>query len=57
MQRGGGVQDEAYYLDRGISHESIHGLLVHGMAAQDVWLRRWRGNGRAGEAARGLKGR
>jgi len=57
VQRGGGVQDEAYYLDRGISHESIHGLLVHGMAAQDVWLRRWRGNGRAGEAARALKGR
>jgi uncharacterized damage-inducible protein DinB len=41
------VPDDAYYLDRGISHGSIHGLLVHGMAAQDVWLRRWQGDGEA----------
>jgi uncharacterized damage-inducible protein DinB len=41
------VADDAYYLHRGMSHGSIHGLLVHGMAAQDVWLRRWRGEGEA----------
>jgi uncharacterized damage-inducible protein DinB len=41
------VGDEAYYLNRGVSHGSIHALLVHGMAAQDVWLRRWQGEGEA----------
>ena len=41
------VPDGAYYLHRGMSHGSIHGLLVHGMGAQDVWLRRWRGEGEA----------
>src|SRR4051812_21935727 len=42
-----GVPDAAYHLERGISHGSIHGLLVHCMAAQQVWLRRWRGSGDA----------
>jgi uncharacterized damage-inducible protein DinB len=41
------VSDHEYYLPRGFSHGSIHGLLVHGMAAQDVWLRRWQGDGKA----------
>ncbi len=41
------VSDYEYYLSRGFSHGSIHGLLVHGMAAQIVWLERWRGNGEA----------
>lgn len=43
-----GIPDAEYYRHRGLSHGSIHRLLVHGMAAQRVWLRRWRG---AGEAA------
>jgi uncharacterized damage-inducible protein DinB len=41
------VSDHEYYLPRGFSHGSIHGLLVHGMAAQDVWLSRWQGDGEA----------
>jgi uncharacterized damage-inducible protein DinB len=41
------VADYEYHLSRGFSHGSIHGLLVHGMAAQDVWLRRWQGDGEA----------
>jgi uncharacterized damage-inducible protein DinB len=41
------VPDDAYHLHRGISHGSIHGLLVHCMAAQTVWLRRWQGDGDA----------
>lgn len=41
------VPDDAYYLPRGVSHGSIHALLVHGMAAQIVWLKRWRGEGDA----------
>lgn len=41
------VRDDAYYMPRGVSHGSIHALLVHSMAAQDVWLRRWRGDGDA----------
>lgn len=41
------VAEDEYYRPRGFSHGSIHGLLVHGMAAQDVWLRRWEGSGEA----------
>ncbi len=41
------VPDHEYHLPRGFSHGSIHGLLVHEMAAQDVWLRRWQGDGEA----------
>jgi uncharacterized damage-inducible protein DinB len=41
------VPDEPYYQDRGVSHGSIHALLVHSMAAQEVWLRRWQGEGEA----------
>ncbi|SIN78077.1 Uncharacterized damage-inducible protein DinB (forms a four-helix bundle) [Singulisphaera sp. GP187] len=41
------VPDREYHLRRGFSHGSIHGLLVHGMAAQEVWLQRWRGDGQA----------
>jgi uncharacterized damage-inducible protein DinB len=41
------VSDHEYHLPRGFSHGSIHGLLVHEMAAQDVWLRRWHGDGEA----------
>ena len=41
------VPDGEYHLPRGFSFGSIHGLLVHGMASQEVWLRRWQGDGEA----------
>jgi uncharacterized damage-inducible protein DinB len=37
------VPDEGYYNDQQISIGSIHRLLVHSMAAQWIWLSRWRG--------------
>lgn len=37
------VEDEAYFKDQGISLGSIHKLQVHMMAAQWIWLCRWRG--------------
>src|SRR4051812_15176947 len=37
------VPEDGYYKDQGISIGSIHKLLVHCMAAQWVWLSRWRG--------------
>ena len=37
------VPDEEYYKDQGISFGSIHKLMVHCMAAQWLWLSRWRG--------------
>ncbi len=37
------VPDEGYYREQGISIGSIHKLLVHEMAAQWIWLSRWRG--------------
>ena len=40
------VPEEGYYKDQGISIGSIHKLLVHCMAAQWVWLSRWRGESR-----------
>jgi uncharacterized damage-inducible protein DinB len=30
--------------DRGVSHQSIHGTLVHLLFAEWVWLARWKGN-------------
>ena len=47
MEASQTVSDHEYYLPRGFSHGSIHGLLVHEMAAQGVWLRRWHGDGEA----------
>jgi uncharacterized damage-inducible protein DinB len=35
---------EEYYKARGMSLGSIHNLLVHLMAAEWLWLERWRGN-------------
>jgi uncharacterized damage-inducible protein DinB len=35
--------DEGYYKEQGISIGSLHKLLVHCMAAQWLWLSRWRG--------------
>src|SRR5262245_32845651 len=37
------VGDDGYYKEQGISIGSIHKLLVHSMAAQWIWLSRWRG--------------
>jgi uncharacterized damage-inducible protein DinB len=37
------VADDAYYKDQGISFGSVHKLMVHCMAAQWIWLSRWRG--------------
>jgi uncharacterized damage-inducible protein DinB len=37
------IPDDEYYKDRQISAGSIHKLLVHAMAAQGLWLQRWRG--------------
>lgn len=38
------VPDEAYYKEQQISIGSIHKLLVHCMAAEWIWLSRWRGD-------------
>lgn len=37
------VPEEEYHKDRGISAGSLHGLLLHAMAAQFVWLERFHG--------------
>jgi uncharacterized damage-inducible protein DinB len=37
------VNDEGYYREQGMSLGSIHKLMVHAMAAQWIWLCRWRG--------------
>ncbi len=36
--------EEACYREQGISIGSVHKLAVHCMAAQWLWLERWRGN-------------
>jgi uncharacterized damage-inducible protein DinB len=43
MRAARSVPDEGYYREQGISAGSIHKLLVHAMAAQWLWLCRWRG--------------
>lgn len=37
------VPEEEYHKDRGISAGSLHALLLHAMAAQWIWLHRFRG--------------
>jgi uncharacterized damage-inducible protein DinB len=37
------LPDEEYYKERGISLGSIHKLMAHSMAAERVWLSRWKG--------------
>ena len=44
MRAARSVPDEGYYREQGISAGSIHKLLVHVMAAQWLWLSRWRGD-------------
>ena len=39
-----GVAEPEYYAARNFSAGSLHKLLVHAMAAQCVWLSRWRGS-------------
>ena len=36
------IIEPEYYAERGFSAGSLHKLLVHTMAAQQVWLARWR---------------
>lgn len=43
LAAGRSVPDEGYYKDQQISHGSVHKLLVHAMAAEWIWLSRWRG--------------
>jgi len=38
----GALSDEEYHREQGISLGSVHKLLVHGMAAQWLWLLRWK---------------
>ena len=38
-----GIDGQPYYAARDFSAGSLHKLLVHAMAAQWVWLSRWRG--------------
>ena len=38
------VSVEELMRDRGVSHQSIHGTLLHMLFAEWVWLERWRGN-------------
>ncbi|HEV3121245.1 MAG TPA: DinB family protein [Isosphaeraceae bacterium] len=39
-----GLSAEEYYKARGVSLGSIHNLMVHLMAAERLWLERWRGS-------------
>ena len=34
---------EQYTKDLGSSHGGIHGTLVHSMGAEEIWLKRWKG--------------
>lgn len=34
---------DQYTKDLGSSHGGIHGTLVHAMAAEEIWLKRWKG--------------
>lgn len=42
------LNDEEYRRNLGASHRSIHGTLVHMLAAEWIWLERWRGASPAG---------
>ena len=43
LHAAGGVSDVEYYKERNISMGSIHKVLVHAMAAEWLWLSRWKG--------------
>ena len=38
------IKVEEQLFDRGVSHQSIHGTLLHMLFAEWVWLNRWQGN-------------
>ena len=38
------ITETEYYAERGFSAGSLHKLLVHSMAAQWMWLSRWKGH-------------
>ncbi|HEX4946138.1 MAG TPA: DinB family protein [Blastocatellia bacterium] len=38
------ISVEEQMQDRGVSHQSIHGTLLHLLFAEWVWLERWKGN-------------
>ncbi|MBS1811627.1 MAG: DinB family protein [Acidobacteria bacterium] len=38
------ISVEEQLRDRGVSHQSLHGTLLHMLFAEWVWLERWRGN-------------
>ncbi len=38
------IEVEEQLFDRGVSHQSIHGTLLHMLFAEWVWLNRWKGN-------------
>ncbi len=37
------IETEEQLFDRGVSHQSIHGTLLHMLFAEWVWLNRWKG--------------
>ena len=37
------LSHEEFARDLGSSHGGIHGTLIHAMGAEDIWLRRWKG--------------
>ena len=39
-----GVPQDQYLRDIGSSHGGIHGTLVHMMGAEEIWLKRWKGD-------------
>ena len=38
------LSDKEYFKDLGSSHGGIHGTLVHSMGAEEIWLKRWKGD-------------
>jgi uncharacterized damage-inducible protein DinB len=42
------VPDQEYQKDLGSSHGGLHGTLVHIMSAEEIWLKRWKGEPTAG---------
>ena len=38
------LSHEQFTKDFGSSHGGIHGTLFHAMGAEEIWLRRWKGN-------------
>ena len=43
-----GLTDEQLHHKQGHSWDSVHGVLLHMMSSETVWLKRWRGDSPAG---------